>query len=91
MIRSRVIRTFISPTNNVQPHIDFTSKNMATILYLGKSDGDTILYNGGSGAEEDTRVSHKHNRLLIFDGTQLHAAVPPRTHSNRLIISNNFK
>ena len=83
------------------PHVDFDFPNVATILYINDTDGDTILYNQeypgegksipkNSGLEIKKRVSPKANRLVIFNGAMLHTGSSPTKHKNRILINSNF-
>jgi len=83
------------------PHVDYYYSNVATILYINDTDGDTILYNQehpgegksiskNSGLEIKERVSPKANRLVIFNGAMLHTGSSPTKHKNRILINSNF-
>ena len=72
------------------PHIDFDYSNVATILYINDTDGDTIIYNQKHPSEIKERVSPKANRLVIFDGGVLHTGSSPTKHKNRILINSNF-
>ena len=72
------------------PHVDFDYSNVATILYINDTDGDTILYNQKHPSEIKERVNPKANRLVIFDGGVLHTGCSPTKHKNRILINSNF-
>tara|TARA_R100000963_G_scaffold25152_1_gene17187 strand:- start:55 stop:576 length:522 start_codon:yes stop_codon:yes gene_type:complete len=67
-------------------HTDFPYKNIATIYYVNESDGDTIIKNS-----KEEKISPKSNRLIIFDGSVLHAGSSPKHHKNRILINSNFE
>ena len=73
------------------PHVDFDYSNVATILYINDTDGDTILYDQNNPSEIKERVNPKANRLVIFDGDVLHTGCSPTKHKNRILINSNFK
>jgi hypothetical protein len=71
------------------PHIDFTFPYTGALFYVNETDGDTIFYKD-KGLKEYDRVSPKPNRLVIFDGDQLHAGHAPTKHKNRILINSNY-
>ena len=90
------LEDFIHP-----PHVDYEYSNVATILYINDTDGDTILYNQkypgddksipkNSELEIKERVNPKANRLVIFNGAMLHTGSSPTKHKNRILINSNF-
>ena len=88
-----------------EPHIDMpkTYGHINMILYIGNSDGDTIIYKEKFSAKEpysepkipktlteEQRVTPKANRVVIFSGEHWHTGQSPRNHNRRVIINSNF-
>jgi hypothetical protein len=78
------------------PHVDFTeiSEPLVTaIYYVNDSTGDTIIFNERLGSKGPltvkTRVAHKQGRLVVFDGSLLHAGNTPRTNASRVNVNIN--
>ena len=82
------------------PHIDFSFKNISTILYINDSSGDTIFYEERVNAYKDIahlktlhekdKVTPKANRLVLFEGDYVHTGSSPHLHKNRILINSNF-
>jgi len=70
-------------TDNMRPH-------HVIIYYPIDSDGDTIIYTDASGKEILMSVAPKKNRILIFDGSYNHCAVPTKDHHMRMVINYNL-
>ena len=93
ILRSRADMTMASPGPFVHgAHTDFDFDNIATLLYMNDSDGDTILYSadGITGWTEE-RTSPKANRLIMFNGNDLHTGCSPSKTKNRIAINSNFE
>ena len=92
IIRSRADMVMWSHEDFIHsPHVDFHFPNVATILYINDTDGDTIIYNQKHPLEIKERVSPKANRLVIFNGDVPHTGSSPTKHKNRILINSNFK
>ena len=92
ILRSRADMVMWSLEDFIHPsHVDFDYSNVATILYINDTDGDTILYDQNNPSEIKERVNPKANRLVIFDGDVLHTGCSPTKHKNRILINSNFK
>lgn len=78
------------PSNNVSDeqynniHIDEDREHYALIVYLNESDGDTIFFNNKEIIKE---VSPKKGRIVVFDGSILHANKTPKEYKNRLVLN----
>ena len=89
ILRSKAnLLTATSDNFTHSPHKDFEFNNIGTIYYVNDSDGDTILY--GLNGEISDRVSPKANRLVIFQGNQLHTGCSPNKTKSRILINSNF-
>ena len=100
-IRVRADMTMQSDDNHKhQVHIDLPIPNITTIFYVNQSDGNTIFFNERSNETgklyeiSDLTVKEeiepKPNRLVIFDGYQLHTGCSPKEYSNRILINSNY-
>lgn len=86
------------------PHVDmrdFASPYKTLVYYVNDSDGDFILfkdkYDPKTEAEikmknftEETRVSPRKNRGLVFDGHTYHSGNAPMDHKHRILINFDF-
>ena len=78
------------------PHCDFPKmpKYLTAIYYINDSDGDTVIFNehyGHTGnLTEKQRISPKRGRLVVFDGTLMHAGNYPTTNNPRFVLNINF-
>ena len=72
------------------PHQDYEEPNVATILYINESDGDTIIYKDHQSLEVINRISPVPNRLVLFNGDNLHTGCSPFKNKNRILINSNF-
>ena len=100
ILRARFDMTTKTPTLLVHgPHVDTDVPNIAGILYLNESDGDTVLFNqkGENGKIPEgidltikKTISPKVNRLLLFDGALIHTGHSPVNYSNRILLNMNF-
>jgi hypothetical protein len=70
------------------PHVDGSYKHLVLLYYVNDSDGDTILYKDPPNIL--TTISPKKGRFVIFDGSILHAASPPRFNDTRIVINYNL-
>tara|TARA_B100001939_G_C16928811_1_gene612997 strand:+ start:417 stop:1016 length:600 start_codon:yes stop_codon:yes gene_type:complete len=69
------------------PHTDDRKNHLAAIYYGNDSDGDTFFF------EKDKiikRVNPVTGRLVIFDGSIMHAGRHPINNSYRVVINFNF-
>ena len=72
------------------PHIDFDYSHIATILYMNKTDGDTIWYRDSEGKNEVARISPEPNTLVCFSGNVWHTGCLPNKHNQRILINSNY-
>ena len=85
ILRARGDMTMHSPSGfKHENHVDFEFKNTATVYYVNDSDGETECVSGA-------RSTPKANRLVIFDGHELHTGHSPKRHKTRIAINSNFK
>lgn len=87
------------------PHVDLPGmENYLTgIYYATDSDGDTILFDRktiNDESEKDSdfwnigivkRITPKRGRLVVFDGTRLHAGNWPSTDTPRIVFNINMQ
>jgi len=85
-----------NPNVHGMPHVDFTEIKeplVSAIYYINDSTGDTVIFDqryGQSGPlTVKTRVTPKKGRLVVFDGSLLHAGNTPRTSAPRININFN--
>ena len=71
------------------PHTDYKQPNVASIIYMNESDGDTIFYKDDK-LEVINRVSPVPNRLVILKGHNLHTGCGPTKFKKRILINSNF-
>lgn len=69
------------------PHIDTSTRHIAMIYYVHDTDGDTFIFDSDGNTVD--RVSPKKNRILIFDGSIVHASGFPIRNDNRCVINYN--
>ena len=69
-------------------HIDRYDKHYVIIYYVNDTDGDTLIFNENSIIK---RVSPKKGRILLFEGSNLHANQLPRKSINRCVLNINIK
>ena len=98
ILRIRVIMNTIAPEPFVlAPHIDTDVPHKTCILYLTECDGDTIFYKerfqGQFATEftEESRVTPKANRMILFDGLQYHSGSTPTKNAARIAINFNYR
>lgn len=100
-IRVRADMTMQSDDNHKhQVHIDYPTPNITTIYYVNETDGNTIFYEERTNDTEKRydiknltikdEIEPKPNRLVIFDGFQLHTGCSPKNYSNRILINSNY-
>jgi hypothetical protein len=83
-----------NPNAHGMPHVDFTEVKeplLSAIYYVNDSSGDTLIFDQRFGHKGPltvkTRVPPKKGRLLVFDGSLLHAGNTPRTNAPRININ----
>ena len=100
MLRSRMDMTVnMGKSIVLDPHVDFFFPHISSILYINKSDGNTIIYNqrynekDGYNQELTVKdeIEPRPNRLLIFDGLFIHTGCTPSKHNRRILINSNFR
>lgn len=100
-IRVRADMTMQSDDNHKhQVHIDYPTPNITTIFYVNESDGNTIFFDERTNETEKRydisnlkikdEIEPRPNRLVIFDGFQLHTGCSPKNYSNRILINSNY-
>ena len=77
------------------PHRDLNFDHLALIYYVNDSDGDTVFFEDATIDNFENlkiieRVSPKKGRVVLFDGTHLHAGGYP-TNTPRCIVNYNIK
>jgi len=80
------------------PHLDYPDypENATAIYYVNDSDGDTFIFNERDKNMDfdkltiKQQISPKKGRLVIFDGSLLHAGNNPTTDTPRVVININF-
>lgn len=88
------------------PHVDFEDPyvpNITTIFYItDNEDAETVIFDKKIRSSEDKRkldlsdlkivekIDPKRNRLLFFDGDQLHTGHSPSKENRRILINSNF-
>ncbi len=84
------------PNSHGMPHVDFTeiSEPLVTaIYYVNDSTGDTVIFDQRYGQKAPltikTRVTPKKGRLVVFDGSLLHAGNTPKNNAPRVNINFN--
>ena len=75
-------------SNYSYPHLDSADPHLSMLLYLNKSDGDTVFFKNREGERdkelvEEIRVSPKPNRVVMSDG-HYHAGTNPMNYDIRL-------
>lgn len=70
------------------PHIDNDHDHVAMIYYVHDTDGDTFMFDSNGNITE--RISPKKNRVVLFDGSIIHAAGFPVDYDERCIINFNI-
>ena len=89
------------PINSHQsPHIDSNVNHWVMIYYVNDSDGDTIIFNEKlehphtmesiKSLTIKKKITPKQGRIVIFDGSYLHAGTHPRSSNSRIVINYVF-
>ena len=85
-----------NPDAHGMPHVDFPAIKeplLSAIYYVNDSTGDTLIFNQRFGQSAPltvkTRVTPKKGRLVVFDGSLLHAGNTPKTNAPRININFN--
>jgi hypothetical protein len=89
-----------NPDAHQIPHTDSIKDHWVMLYYAVDSDGDTFIFNEKLHEDEPIwnvknlsikqRISPKQGRVVIFDGSHLHAGMHPRNHYNRVVINFVF-
>lgn len=81
----------------VAPHIDHFFDHYVFLYYVNDSDGDTVIYNEKwqqlgevVSLTENTRISPKAGRAVLFDGRTYHSPLVPRVSPFRAVINLTF-
>ena len=89
LLRARADMTMSTPNNYEHSvHTDYDFKNISTIYYLNKSDGDTIFFD--KKIKPFKKISPKPNRLVFFNGDISHTGCSPKNFKNRILINSNY-
>jgi len=83
------------PNTHGMPHVDCDHPRLITaIYYVNDSDGETIIFNQRRGSPDELtikqRIMPKRGRLVVFDGTFLHAGNTPRNGGPRIVVNLNM-
>lgn len=99
LFRAKVNITFCNPPYmNYQPqmpHTDLQYENgdkiphLVCLYYINDSDGPTYFFDKNMNIIQE--VHPKQGRVILFDGSQLHAASNPKTNPLRMVININFR
>ena len=104
VLRVKANMTLPTKTKGNDAHIDSNSPHYAGVLFVGESDGDTIIYQETVNYDELDpsipptvpdkltpleRVSPKPNRLVLFDGSHWHSGEAP-TSGSRVLLNVNI-
>ena len=87
------------------PHIDSRRPNSYSMnYYVNDSDGDTVIFNEMVGQDKrerpekltiKRRIAPRKNRMVVFDGSYLHASTNPVKSEKRVVLNvnmlNNFE
>jgi len=79
------------------PHVDLPDEVGYTtgIYYLTDADGDTIIFNEKHGHQGrlsiQTKVNPTKGKLVLFEGSTLHAPMPTFSNKVRIVLNINFK
>ena len=83
-----------NPSAHGMPHVDFTEIKeplLSAIYYVNDSTGDTLIFDQRFGQKGPltvkARVTPRRGRLVVFDGSLLHAGNTPRTNAPRININ----
>jgi hypothetical protein len=98
LFRVRVILNTISDQPYLNgAHVDFTWPHKTALLYINDADGDTLIYNERweSGVPENLTVARQvaplANRMVLFDGLQLHTGTTPTKTARRVVLNVNYE
>ena len=88
VIQARLFITVPHKTTlaHYNPHTDLADEHLALIYYVNDSDGDTVFFENDKIVK---RVSPKKGRVIVFDGSHLHAGGYP-TNVPRCIVNYNI-
>jgi hypothetical protein len=85
-----------NPDAHGMPHVDFAKTKeplISAVYYVNESSGDTLIFDQRFGQSAPltvkARVTPKKGRLVVFDGTLLHAGNTPKTNAPRININFN--
>ena len=69
-------------------HRDFDFDHMVFLYYVNDSDGDTFLFDDINGElKVKERISPKKGRIIVFDGSNLHASSIPTNSPYRCVFN----
>ena len=66
-----------------EPHVDYKFENKAAVFYLNTNNGYTIL-------EDGTKIESVENRMLFFNGNELHTSTHCTDAKYRVNINFNW-
>lgn len=100
MVRIKMNLCVYAKTDNENahgmPHVDLTKVSepmISAIYYVNDSTGDTLIFDQRFGEKAPltvkSRIAPKKGRLIVFDGSLLHAGNTPRTNAPRININFN--
>jgi hypothetical protein len=88
------------------PHVDFYEPHIVGLYYVNDSDGDTVVFNetfemvnieqSAKYANEGkftelARIPPEKGKMVFFDGKHYHASMHPKEHSQRIVITFDFR
>ena len=78
-------------------HTDLVHPHKTALLYLNDADGDTLIYREKLGEADpegpltvERAVAPKANRMVMFDGLQLHTGTTPVKAARRIVLNINY-
>ena len=88
IIRARVDMTMVATEKFVHNyHKDFEQENIAAILYINETDGETIILEN----ETEKIIKPEVNKLVTFDGNISHTGCSPLKYKRRILINSNYE
>ncbi len=88
ILRARADMTLATPEKFMHAwHTDMERENIATILYVNETDGETVILENGS----ERVIEPKINKLVVFKGHELHTGYSPVKYKRRILINSNYE
>lgn len=90
--RFKINLTMPSPVCNINTHshlhTDLDIEHISVIYYINDSDGDTVIFNDDLTVKQ--RIRPQRGRLVMFDGSYLHAGNNPIYSKARVVANINL-